>query len=54
MVGESIWAFLVVGGFIILGLGMAYAKFRNVQAGKDEPVHRDGTPPNLGKTRDGS
>lgn len=27
--GDSLWAFIVVGGFIILGLAIAYAKLRN-------------------------
>ncbi|WBH15734.1 hypothetical protein [Sphingomonas radiodurans] len=27
--GDSLWAFVVVGGFIILALGLAYAKLRN-------------------------
>lgn len=48
---ESIWAFVVVGGFIILGLGIAIAKLRNNAAGGDEPVRREGAPPNFGETR---
>ena len=27
--GDSLWAFVVIGGFIILGLAIAIAKFRN-------------------------
>lgn len=27
--GDSLWAFVVIGGFIILGLAIAYAKLRN-------------------------
>ncbi|SEJ76097.1 hypothetical protein SAMN05428950_10358 [Sphingomonas sp. OV641] len=27
--GDSLWAFIVVGGFIILGLAIAFAKLRN-------------------------
>ena len=27
--GDSLWAFVVIGGFIILGLTIAIAKFRN-------------------------
>lgn len=27
--GDSMWAFVVIGGFIILALAIAYAKFRN-------------------------
>jgi hypothetical protein len=27
--GDSLWAFVVIGGFIILALGLAYAKLRN-------------------------
>ena len=47
-----LWGFVVVGGFIILGLVMAYAKLRNRAADADEPVHRDGPPPNYGETRE--
>ena len=27
--GDGLWAFVIVGGFIILGLALAYAKLRN-------------------------
>ena len=27
--GDSLWVFVVIGGFIILGLAIAFAKFRN-------------------------
>lgn len=27
--GDSMWAFVVIAGFVILGLALAYAKFRN-------------------------
>ncbi|MCC2980606.1 hypothetical protein [Sphingomonas sp. IC4-52] len=27
--GDSLWAFIVIGGFIILGLALAFAKLRN-------------------------
>ena len=27
--GDSLWAFLVVGGFLILGVAIAFAKMRN-------------------------
>lgn len=27
--GDSLWAFMVVGGFIILGAAIAFAMFRN-------------------------
>ncbi|MEH3157909.1 MAG: hypothetical protein PGN08_02690 [Sphingomonas taxi] len=27
--GDSLWAFVVIGGFIILGLAIAFAKARN-------------------------
>ncbi|OWK28436.1 LPXTG cell wall anchor domain-containing protein [Sphingomonas dokdonensis] len=27
--GDSMWAFVVIAGFVILGLAIAYAKFRN-------------------------
>ena len=48
---EPMWAFVVVGGFIILGLGILIAKLRNNAAGGDEPGRRDGPPPHFGETR---
>ncbi|OWK31688.1 LPXTG cell wall anchor domain-containing protein [Sphingomonas mucosissima] len=27
--GDSMWAFVVIAGFVILGLALAYAKLRN-------------------------
>lgn len=51
MIGENLYAFMIIGGFIILGGVIAFAKLRNKQAGKDDVVHRDGPPPNYGETR---
>ena len=45
MVGHGLWAFVVVGGFIILGLVMAIVMLRNKATGADEPVERSGPPP---------
>lgn len=43
--GDSMWAFVVIGGFIILGLALAYAKFRNkttpAQDARTEQATRD-------------
>lgn len=34
--GDSLWAFVVIGGFIILGLAIAYAKLRNKSTPEQE------------------
>ena len=34
--GDSLWAFVVVGGFIILAAAIAYAKFANKQTPREE------------------
>lgn len=44
MLTEYAYAFVLIGGFVLLGAGIAYAKLRNVQAGKDDVV-KGSTPP---------
>jgi hypothetical protein len=42
---DGLWAFVVIGGFIILGLAIAFAKFRNrasaADKGRTEQATRD-------------
>ena len=51
MFGDSIWAFVVVGGFVILAAALGYAKLKNKQADADEPVGGRAAPPNFGEVR---
>lgn len=41
--GDGLWAFVVVGGFILLGLAMAYAKFRNRTTPEQDRRTAEGT-----------
>ena len=45
MFGDHAYALVIIGGFIVLGAAIAYAKWRNMQAGKDDVVRRDAPPP---------
>ena len=52
MFGDNIWAFVVVGGFVILAAAIGYAKLKNKQAGADEPVGDRASPPHYNDTID--
>ena len=43
MVGDSLWTFLVIGGFIILGAAIAFAMMRNRMSPRQEQRTEDAT-----------